>query len=291
MYYFRRSPPGNMRMAEQKQEAFFAQTGHQKDLLNVRPFAFLEHVYEPDIGMAMDQWYTSARGDSVTYEMRWKKKPNKEHGTEDEIRDYLWTLTACVPIKTEDGTVTGIFGCNTDISAQKEATRTALRRAEAERRLASFMETAPVGVYQCDPSLNIEFCNDQWFGIIGHPKVPLEKIDWRSIIYKEDLETISQATQIVMCGEKPHTFSFRCNKIWTGPDGSSTLTWILATATGHIDKHGKVTSIIGSLTDVSQLKWSEAIQKNRVDEALESKRQQENFIDMTSHEMRTTTSN
>jgi hypothetical protein len=27
----------------------------------------------------------------------------------------------------------------------------------------------------------------------------------------------------------------------------------------------------------------EAIQKNRVEEALESKRQQENFIDMTSH--------
>jgi hypothetical protein len=32
-------------------------------------------------------------------------------------------------------------------------------------------------------------------------------------------------------------------------------------------------------------KWAEAIQKSRVEEALESKRQQENFIDMTSHEV------
>jgi PAS domain-containing protein len=236
--------------------------------------------------MAMEQWRTAARGDSVTYEMRWKNKPNKTSGSEDDIRDYLWTLTACVPIKAEDGTVTGIFGCNTDISAQKEATRTALRTAEAERRLANFTETAPVGVYQCDPNLNMEYCNKQWFGIIGHPKVPLEEIDWRSAVYKDDLENIANDTAIIMGGKKQHTFSFRSKKMWTGPDGVSTLTWILATATGHVDKEGKVMSIIGTLTDVSQLKWAEAIQKNRVDEALESKRQQENFIDMTSHEMR-----
>lgn len=37
--------------------------------------------------------------------------------------------------------------------------------------------------------------------------------------------------------------------------------------------------------DVSQLKWAEARQRSRVEEALESKRKQENFIDMTSHKM------
>jgi PAS domain S-box-containing protein len=234
----------------------------------------------------MDQWRNGARGDPVTYEMRWKKTPNKQQGSGDDARDYLWTLTACVPIKADDGTVTGIFGCSTDISAQKEATRTALRRTEAERRLANFTETAPVGVYQCDSNLNMEYCNYQWFGIIGHPKVPLEEIDWRSTIHEEDLESIANDTKIVMNGEDPHTFSFRCKKIWTSPDGVSTLTWILATATRHVDKGGKVDSIIGTLTDVSQLKWAEAMQKTRVEEALESKRQQENFIDMTSHEMR-----
>jgi PAS domain S-box-containing protein len=234
----------------------------------------------------MDQWRTGASGDPVTFEMRWKRTPHKQHGSEDHIKDYIWTLTACVPIKADDGTVTGIFGCSTDISAQKEATRTALRRAEAERRLANFTETAPVGVYQLDPNLNIEYCNNQWFEIIGHPKVPLHEIHWRSTIYEEDLENIANDTRIVMEGLTPHTFSFRCNKTWTSPDGVSTLTWLLATATRHNDNEGKLASIIGTVTDVSQLKWAEAIQKNRVDEALESKRQQENFIDMTSHEMR-----
>lgn len=228
----------------------------------------------------------SASGKSITYEMRWKKKPNADTGSEDDTRDYLWTLTACVPIKAEDGIVTGIFGCNTDISGQKEATRIALLRVEAERRLASFTQTAPVGFYQCDPDLKIQYCNDQWFKIVGHPMTDIGAIDWTSRIYEDDLEATKKDSHIVMQVNKPYTFSFRVKKLWTGPDGLSTPTWILATATAHRDKDGQVASVMGTLTDVSQLKWAEAIQRSRVEEALESKRQQENFIDMTSHEMR-----
>ncbi|KAG9715543.1 putative histidine kinase HHK19p, partial [Aureobasidium melanogenum] len=39
-------------------------------------------------------------------------------------------------------------------------------------------------------------------------------------------------------------------------------------------------------TDISHLKWAEDVQKSRVEEALEAKRQNEVFIDMTSHEIR-----
>ncbi|KAH4933297.1 hypothetical protein HBI88_052490 [Parastagonospora nodorum] len=267
-------------------EAFFHQTGHPRDLSNSRPFAFLEHVYGPDRELATEHWRMSASGKSTTYEMRWKKKPNADTGSEDDTRDYLWTLTACVPIKTEDGIVTGIFGCNTDISGQKEATRIALLRVEAERRLASFTQTAPVGFYQCDSDLKIQYCNDQWFNIVGHPITDISAIDWTSRIYQDDLEAVTIDSHIVMQVNKLHTFSFRVKKLWTGPDDLSTPTWVLATATAHRDKDGQVVSVMGTLTDVSQLKWAEAIQRSRVEEALESKRQQENFIDMTSHEMR-----
>jgi PAS domain S-box-containing protein len=272
------------------QEAFFAQTGHQRDLPNTPPFAFLDHIYDPDTSMAMDKWHSSACGNPTTFEIRWKKIPNKAYGSEEDTKDYLWTLSACVPIKAEDGTVTGIFGCNTDISGQKEATRTALLRVEAERRLASFTETAPVGVYQCDKNFKIDYCNDQWFRITGHPRMPANEVEWKSTIYEDDLEGIGCHSEIVLRGEKPHTFSFRLKKLWTGPDGVSTPTWVLATATTHFDADGVIKSIVGTMTDVSQLKWAEAIQRGRVEEALESKRQQENFIDMTSHEMRMSTS-
>ncbi|KAH7395319.1 hypothetical protein DE146DRAFT_697545 [Phaeosphaeria sp. MPI-PUGE-AT-0046c] len=270
-------------------DAFLLQTGHPRDLVNAPPFAFLDRVYEPDLALAMNRWHILASGEATTYEMRWRKEPNQDHGSEDDTRNYLWTLTACIPMQAEDGSVTGIFGCNTDISGQKEATRIALLRAEAERRLANFTESAPVGVYQCDSELNIEYCNDQWFRVLGHPKVPLHDIDWQSVVFEEDLESVNNDITITRTGGRPHTFSFRARKKWTGPDHVSTQTWILAMATAHHDSTGKVISFMGTLTDVSQLKWAEAIQRSRVEEALESKRQQENFIDMTSHEVRIVT--
>lgn len=44
--------------------------------------------------------------------------------------------------------------------------------------------------------------------------------------------------------------------------------------------------VLGCLTDISRQKWAEGFQARRTDEAIELKRQQENFMDMTSHEAR-----
>ncbi len=43
---------------------------------------------------------------------------------------------------------------------------------------------------------------------------------------------------------------------------------------------------MGVNTDITYQKWAESVQAHRLSDALESKRQQENFMDMTSHEMR-----
>jgi signal transduction histidine kinase len=45
-------------------------------------------------------------------------------------------------------------------------------------------------------------------------------------------------------------------------------------------------SVFGSITNISSQKWAEGFQKRKMEEAVELKRQQENFIDITSHEMR-----
>lgn len=39
------------------------------------------------------------------------------------------------------------------------------------------------------------------------------------------------------------------------------------------------------MTDISPVKFAEIVQNSRVEEAIEARRQQENFIDMTSHEV------
>jgi hypothetical protein len=59
-------------------------------------------------------------------------------------------------------------------------------------------------------------------------------------------------------------------------------TWIIASAYPEKSDDGTVTAVLGCLTDISRQKWMEGFQTRRMLEAVELKRQQENFIDMTS---------
>ena len=224
----------------------------------------------------MERWRTAANGENVTFEIRWKQKPNNQL-CNDNSKDLLWTWVACIPVRSDHSeVVTGIFGCSIDISAQKDATSTALRRVEAERRLASFTELSPLGFYQLDANLKMTYCNDQWFKITEHPKRPLDQIDWRLVVNAEDLDGIYRDLEVISRNRGPHTFSLRLRKPWVGPDGVTMPTWLQSTANTHVDGDGVMTSIVGTMTDISQLKWAEAVQKSRADQILESKRQQEN---------------
>ncbi|KAH7116891.1 hypothetical protein B0J11DRAFT_442335 [Dendryphion nanum] len=263
--------------------AFFEQSGFTHfPSESSPPFSFAERTFPADLEKTMSMWHTLASGEPVKFDMRWKREPR---GPEDPD-DFLWIQSACFPIKSSNGSVTSIAGCNVNVSVHKRATKAALLRAEAEKRLATFTEISPVAFFQLNNDLNLTYCNDIWFEITGHPRSPEGEGHWQSVVLPEELPQIHRDIDIIFREQKTHQFSFRLKKQWKGPDGVSCPTWILATATPELDEHGKTISMIGALNDVSHLKWAEHLQRVRVDEALESKRQQENFIDMTSHEMR-----
>jgi hypothetical protein len=48
------------------------------------------------------------------------------------------------------------------------------------------------------------------------------------------------------------------------------------------DENNEVFSVMSCITDVSELKWSENQLRWKMDQAIEMKKQQERFIDMTS---------
>lgn len=80
-------------------------------------------------------------------------------------------------------------------------------------------------------------------------------------------------------------------KPWKPPGGADLeegkdFTWILASAFPELNPvDGCVDAIIGCFMDISQHKWAEDIQTRRMNEAIDAKKLQENFIDMTSHEV------
>jgi signal transduction histidine kinase/AmiR/NasT family two-component response regulator len=64
------------------------------------------------------------------------------------------------------------------------------------------------------------------------------------------------------------------------------LSWVMYAATPDLKSDGSVGGLLGALTDISHLKWSEQQHIRNAENAQRDKRRQEEFIDVTSHEMR-----
>lgn len=77
----------------------------------------------------------------------------------------------------------------------------------------------------------------------------------------------------------------RLKKPWIRQESSGTVrntTWILFLALPQLDENGELSKVFGCTTDISHFKWAEQVQLQSRLQAEEAKRQQENFIDMTS---------
>ncbi|EHL03523.1 putative Autoinducer 2 sensor kinase/phosphatase luxQ [Glarea lozoyensis 74030] len=102
----------------------------------------------------------------------------------------------------------------------------------------------------------------------------------------EDRSKVETVWDTLVDSKTAVTHEFRFKTPWQDPNGNMTDTWVLMSAYPEKDENGGLKSVFGSITNISAQKSAEDFQKRRMEEAMELKRQQENFIDMTSHEMR-----
>lgn len=114
---------------------------------------------------------------------------------------------------------------------------------------------------------------------------------WSSTVIPEDREYVEEQWQRLVQRQSIQPFEFRVNREWSSPVSTDEkdrmeYSWILANAFLKYDEDGEPQRILAWLTDISHQKWSQQLQAQRLEDALEIKRQSENFIDMTSHEMR-----
>ncbi|CAG9950006.1 unnamed protein product, partial [Clonostachys rosea f. rosea IK726] len=137
---------------------------------------------------------------------------------------------------------------------------------DIEYRFTRMAEFSPVGMFIADSNGVINYYNEMWWQISR----VLPHMSGESA-YSEEKVTISAE------------FRFKC----TQQNGDSTIdTWVLMSAYPDKTPDGEINFIFGCITDISSQKWAEKVQSERREEAVELKRQQENFIDITSHEMR-----
>nr|OQO05215.1 hypothetical protein B0A51_18143 [Rachicladosporium sp. CCFEE 5018] len=157
---------------------------------------------------------------------------------------------------------------------------------ESETKFTRMAEFAPVGMFIASSEGKITFANDAWHELSRVPKGQRMADTWMDAVMPDDLELVKSLWRIVVSDVKPVSNEFRFKAQWEGRNGVRGDTWVLFSAYPEQHVNGQLKLVFGSITNISQQKWAEGIQTRKMEEAVELKRQQENFIDITSHEMR-----
>ncbi|CZR55813.1 related to sensory transduction histidine kinase [Phialocephala subalpina] len=161
---------------------------------------------------------------------------------------------------------------------------------ETETRFRQMADLAPVGMFHIDPTGVLVYANNDYYTMTGHPRDVAYPMSWYNVIAEIDHPVMDKEWAKLLNG-KPVSFELRLTQQFVaeelvGGEKVEGFTWIIAAAYPEQAEDGTVTGILGCLTDISRQKWMEGFQTRRMLEAIELKCQQENFIDMTSHEMR-----
>lgn len=161
---------------------------------------------------------------------------------------------------------------------------------EIENRFRRMADLAPVGMFHIDVNGVLVYANNDYYKLTEHPRDVSSPMSWYKVLHPEDHIIMDEYWARLLKGEEA-SFELRLKRPFfaseiVGGEKVSGFTWIIAAAYAEKDSDGNVVGILGCITDISRQKWAEDFQNRRRLEAIELKRQQENFIDMTSHEMR-----
>lgn len=157
---------------------------------------------------------------------------------------------------------------------------------EAENKFTRMAELAPVGMFIGGEDGSLLLVNDAWYEITSYPRDEVVGDHWMDYVHKDDRDRVQEAWQTMLAQRSPMSMEFRWNTSWKDKVGNTSHTWVLTSASPEKDEDGKLKRVFGSMTDISAQKFAENLQTKRMEDALEMKRQQEKYIDTTSHEMR-----
>ncbi|KAJ3485508.1 hypothetical protein NLG97_g6801 [Lecanicillium saksenae] len=156
---------------------------------------------------------------------------------------------------------------------------------ESEYRFTKMAAYAPVGMFIANAAGKINYCNDMWWQISRHARKNTLEDAWMDLVQEDDKEALECAWTTLVEEKVTVTQEFRFKTF--EEEGERIMdTWVLMSAFPEQNADGSLKSVFGCITDISSQKWAEKVQSERREEAVELKRQQENFIDITSHEMR-----
>jgi signal transduction histidine kinase len=168
-----------------------------------------------------------------------------------------------------------------------------MRLGDTERRMSRLAEIAPVGMYDFATTGEVVWANSHFYDILGVPQEHRgSTFVWKDYILPEDHDqSMSEMAKSLIDGVGI-SGSVRTRRHYTPPRTSHNdhpvdePFWIMYSTSPDFAADGSVQSLKGSLSDISHLEWTEQLHVRNAEAALRARRRQEEFIDITSHEMR-----
>jgi PAS domain S-box-containing protein len=146
---------------------------------------------------------------------------------------------------------------------------------ESETKFTRMAEFAPVGMFIANAEGRLTYCNDTFYEISRVAKTTHSTDRWIDYVMDEDKQFVRQTWHDLVQRTKPANVEFRFKALWLDRNGVRGDTWVLFSAYPETYDDGSLKSVFGSITNISQQKWAEGLQKRKMEEAVELKRQQE----------------
>ncbi|KAG9228812.1 hypothetical protein BJ875DRAFT_508295 [Amylocarpus encephaloides] len=193
---------------------------------------------------------------------------------DDDYKDFVNSLTDLV---TTSVILSEEIETRQKIARQESLDRERLSKelSESETKFAKLAARAPIGLGIFSPDGRVLIVNELWKKLTTLDGGE-SRIDWQAVLMPGCAEPVHKAWDRIK---------------WKTPDLDADgkvqydVTHVMFTVYPDVDANGDIDTIMTCVTDISELKWSEQQLRRKMDQAIQMKRQQERFIDMTSHEM------
>lgn len=159
--------------------------------------------------------------------------------------------------------------------------------ADSERHIRYMAEHLDIGMEHLTLDGKIIWANEHFYKLVHRDYLDTgdELLPLASEVLPEDRSIIDDGWRRVVQGEKIRTMELRIRRTFQPPYGGPVPSTIILSAFPYIEE-GEIQSVMACMTDVSRLKWAESWQARAAQEAQEAKRQQSEFTDAISHEVR-----
>jgi signal transduction histidine kinase/FixJ family two-component response regulator len=296
-------PDGNITFAN---DAWYRIMGLPTTVSTITPDVFLSHVMEADRGDVIRAFAGMKYTRATTVEFRvykddlesppignstgFEKTGLDLHMNDAKERHIMAALKAEY---AHDGTILRVLTCLTDVTFHKRTAEEAIRRAQQAENLKKAGEFAFVGLCEMSADGRVVWANNVFYKMCGWDQEdPTQRTHKRfdSCIVDQDLPELNRTLGSLVAEGSPQVVEIRFKTLWTEKDRSGNENvvprCVVATFMPVKTADGSMETFTGCLVDMSLQKAQVEMERQRKEEAIEAKRQQDLFIDMTSHELR-----